>query len=276
MHWYKTANMHLANGVNFSISVVSHGHANFIESLLNDIQRLQRDDLEVIITWNLVSETISLAEKFSNLQIREIRNPLPAGFGQNHNRAFTGSVGRYFVVLNPDISLERDPFEPILKFLQRCDRCICAPMILGPDSRIEDSARHFPSPFTLAGKLLAKILRRDTYAEKVPDLGNLLSPDWIAGMFMVMPRQIFHELGGFNEKYHLYYEDVDLCARARLSGLGIYVVKKAVAIHHAQRSSHKQFRFLRWHLQSALRFFLSRAYFLHVFAKAKNRLLRSR
>lgn len=276
MHQHKTANMHLASGVNFSISVVSHGHADFIESLLKDILRLQREDLEVIITWNLTSESISFAEKFPGLQIREIRNRLPAGFGQNHNRAFASSIGKNFVVLNPDISLERDPFEPILKILQQCDHCICAPTILGPDSTIEDSARHFPSPLSLAAKLVAKILRRDMHVEKIPDLGSLLAPDWIAGMFMAMPRQIFQGLGGFNEKYHLYYEDVDLCARARLSGIDIYVIKEAVAIHHAQRSSHREFRFLKWHLQSALRFFLSRAYFLHTFTKAKNRLLRNR
>ena len=268
--------MHFANGVNFSISVVSHGHADFIESLLKDIQRLQREDLEVIITWNLTSESISFAEKFPDLQIKEIRNRLPAGFGQNHNTAFLKSIGKNFVVLNPDISLQRDPFEPILGFLQECDHCICAPMILGPDSEIEDSARHFPSPLSLAGKLLAKILRRDTRVEKIPDLGSTLAPDWIAGMFMVMPRQVFQKMNGFNEKYHLYYEDVDLCARARLSGVEIYVVKEAVAIHHAQRSSHREFRFLKWHLQSALRFFLSKAYFLHTFRKAKIRLLRNR
>lgn len=276
MHQPKTANMHLASGVNFSISVVSHGHADFIESLLEDILRLQREDLEVIITWNLTSESTSFAEKFPGLQIREIRNRLPAGFGQNHNKAFASSVGKNFVVLNPDISLERDPFEPILRTLQQCDHCICAPTIIGPDSKIEDSARHFPSPLSLTAKLAAKILRRDMHVEKIPDLGSLLAPDWIAGMFMAMPRQVFQGLGGFNEKYHLYYEDVDLCARARLSGIDIYVIKEAVAIHHAQRSSHREFRFLKWHLQSALRFFLSRAYFLHAFTKAKNRLLRNR
>jgi GT2 family glycosyltransferase len=276
MHQHKTANMHLANGVNFSISVVSHGHADFIESLLKDILRLQREDLEVIITWNLTSETISFAEKFPGLQIKEIRNRLPAGFGQNHNKAFASSIGKNFVVLNPDISLERDPFEPILGFLQQCDHCICAPTIVGPDLKIEDSARRFPSPLSLTGKLLAKILRRETHVEKIPDLGSLLAPDWIAGMFMVMPRQVFQKMGGFNEKYHLYYEDVDLCARARLSGMEIYVIKEAVAIHQAQRSSHREFRFLKWHLQSALRFFLSKAYFLHTLTKARNRLLRNR
>jgi N-acetylglucosaminyl-diphospho-decaprenol L-rhamnosyltransferase len=268
--------MHFAQGVNFSISVVSHGHADFIESLLKDIQHLQREDLEVIITWNLASEFVSFEEKFPGLQIKEIRNLLPAGFGQNHNKAFARSNGKNFVVLNPDVSLHRDPFTAILSFLQECNNCICAPIIIGPDSKIEDSARHFPSPLSLAKKLLAKVLRRQHSAEKIPDLGSTLAPDWIAGMFMVMPRQIFQKMNGFNEKYHLYYEDVDLCARARLSGIEIHVIKDAVAMHHAQRSSHREFRFLKWHLQSALRFFLSKAYFAHTFEKAKSQLSRNR
>lgn len=276
MHQHNTVNMHLASGVNFSISVVSHGHADFVESLLKDILRLERNDLEVIITWNLTSESTCFAEKFPGLRIKEIRNRRPAGFGQNHNKAFASSIGKNFVVLNPDISLEHDPFEPILTLLRQCNYCICAPTIIGPDLKIEDSARHFPSPFSLVVKLAAKVLRRDMHVEKTTDLGGLLAPDWVAGMFMAMPSPIFRSLGGFNEKYYLYYEDVDLCARARLLGIDIYVLKEAAAMHHAQRSSHREFRFLKWHLQSALRFFLSKAYFLHILTKAKNRLLRSR
>lgn len=268
--------MHFTQGVNFSISVVSHGHAKYIESLMKDIQHLQRGDLEIIITWNLASESVSFAEKFPGLQIKEIHNRLPAGFGQNHNSAFNKSTGKNFVVLNPDIGLQRDPFSPILGFLQEHNHCICAPTVVGPNFEIEDSARHFPSPFSLAKKLLAKILRRQPLVESIPDLGSTLAPDWIAGMFMVMPREIFQKMGGFNQKYHLYYEDVDLCARARLSGVEIYVIKEAVAMHHAQRSSHREFRFLKWHLQSALRFFLSKAYLLNTVRKAKNRLSRNR
>ncbi len=88
----------------------------------------------------------------------------------------------------------------------------------------------------------------------------LLHPDWIAGMFLVVPHRVYIALGGLSEKYFLYYEDVDFCARAWLQGVDIIVTPAVAAIHDARRESHRNLRFLSWHFSSALKFFISRAY----------------
>jgi GT2 family glycosyltransferase len=85
-------------------------------------------------------------------------------------------------------------------------------------------------------------------------------PDWVGGMCMVFPVNVFEKLNGFDQHYFLYYEDVDICGRLMLSGHKSVVCPDATVVHNAQRSSHRNLKYLRWHLASMLRFFLSTVY----------------
>ena len=167
------------------------------------------------------------------------------------------ATGRYFFVVNPDIRFDSCPFSDLLAGLNADSIGIVAPLVLAPglDGRVEDSARRFPTPLKIFGKLLGK--------SKVSDYRFQLAPqavDWVGGMFMLFERQLFAQLQGFDEAYFLYYEDVDICARASLLGLQIVVCPHVRVIHHAQRSSHRQLKYLVWHLRSMVRFFLSPVY----------------
>ncbi|MEB0164912.1 hypothetical protein QN360_18625, partial [Glaciimonas sp. CA11.2] len=137
---------------------------------------------------------------------------------------------------------------------------ICAPLVLNEKNEVEPSARHFPSPFLLCKKLLSRLCHFSLKPEALVDTEDVIMPDWVAGMFMVIPREIYASLHGLNEKYHMYYEDVDFCARARLAGYKILVSKHAKVVHDAQHDSHRKIRYLLWHLSSAFKFFLSSAY----------------
>ena len=255
--------------VQFSISIVSHGHRRFVVSLLHDLAQLGRHDLEIILTWNIFEDGSDFIGEQLPFRLTVINNLEPKGFAANHNQAFQHCEGANFVILNPDISLPADPFSELLNLLEQHAPCICAPIIKASDNKLEDSARFFPSPFSLAKKAAAKIFRVEQAPDAIPDHGAVLNPDWIAGMFMVIPRRIYQNLHGLEESYHLYYEDVDFCARARLSDIGVYVSKNAYAIHHAQRQSHKSLRYFGWHLESAAKFFTSKAYFIYLIRKLK-------
>jgi hypothetical protein len=253
-------NMPLHYPCTFSISIVSHGHKEMVLSLLKDLEKLGRHDFEVILTWNLSEESTSIATEKFPYKIISILNRTPNGFAANHNAAFKRSSGSNFVVLNPDIRLAGDPFGRLMDVLENNPRAICAPVIVDRDDVREDSARLFPTPWFLAKKAAAKILRKKLTLPTISTRDSLLHPEWIAGMFMVIPHTLFEEIGGFSEKYFLYYEDVDLCVRARLKNIDILVTEKAKAIHNAQRESHRNARFFAWHLKSAVRFFCSKAY----------------
>jgi N-acetylglucosaminyl-diphospho-decaprenol L-rhamnosyltransferase len=242
-----------------TLSIVSHGHRAHVATLLHHLARLDRSDFEVILTLNL-PEPEPMALEALPYPVRLIQNSTPKGFGANHNAAFLESAGDYFVILNPDIELPEDPFGDLLELAQRDRLNICAPVITDAAGQVEDSARNFPTPYSLFKRLICRLLRRPIMPDTLRQNMDVLKPDWVAGMFVMVPRQIYQRLGGFNDAYFLYFEDVEFGLRARLAGCHILVCKRARVIHQAQRDSHRRLRFMWWHLRSAAKFFLSPEY----------------
>lgn len=241
--------------VTLSISVVSHGQMGLIQPLMEDIQKLCSQVLiEFILTLN-IKEEITINRRAFSYPIRVLENAVPQGFGANHNQAFKIAKGQFFCIVNPDIRLHKCPFLSLQQCLEDILAGVIAPMVLSPSGSIEDSARHFPTLIKLFKKIVTKKWSSDYLLQD-----KSIDVDWVGGMFMLFPRQVFDELHGFDERYFLYYEDVDLCARLHLAGYRVAVCPQAQVIHHAQRSSHRSFKFLRWHLASMLRFFLSPVY----------------
>lgn len=240
------------NRATLSVSVVSHGQASLVSELLNDLQKHCADEsIEVVLTVN-VPEPLPDSFRHFTLPLKIIHNAVPLGFGENHNRAFEQATGDFFCVINPDIRMNANIFPPLIAGLHDASIGIVAPMVVDGSGAIEDSARRFPTPF----KILCKLFGRCTGCDYV--IRNILIyPDWVGGMFMVLRREVYKELNGFNQKYFLYYEDVDLCARVWLKGLTVALIPQVRATHVARRSSHTKIRYLWIHIRSMLRFFFS-------------------
>lgn len=233
-----------------SVSVVSHGQGALVGTLLADLAAHVSTPLEVILTVN-IPETLAFDRASFDFPIRVLENPTPRGFAANHNAAFQDSRGPAFCVLNPDIRIGRDPFPDLLACLRDPGVGVAAPLIKNPVGDIEDSARRFPTPFSILRKAWHRRIEIDYPIGSEP-----IHPDWVAGMFMLFPRQVFASLRGFDERYFLYYEDVDLCARMRLAGKRVVLCPSAVVIHDARRRSMSSLRHARWHASSMTRYFL--------------------
>jgi N-acetylglucosaminyl-diphospho-decaprenol L-rhamnosyltransferase len=235
-----------------SISVVSHRHGALVHNLLRDIERCCTD-VEVLLTVN-VEEALPFDSRSFAFPMRIFRNARAKGFGANHNAAFGRAAGEYFCVLNPDIRLNANPFPFLIAALADEKVGVAAPRITSPGGETEDSARRFPTLWVIARKALTGTQHHDYEITNAP-----LHPEWVAGMFMVFRSEVFRRLGGFDERYFMYYEDADLCARLRRLGHDVRLVPAAQVVHHARRTSHRNPRYLLWHLASMLRFLLSRA-----------------
>lgn len=238
-----------------SISIVSHSQIDLIKDLLADINKYcNASSLELIITLNL-SEILPFDVDSFFFPIKLIRNKAPKGFAANNNQAFSQATGQYFCVLNPDVRLINDPFPRLIECLNHSSVGVVAPLIVDYSGHVEDSARVFPTPF----KILCKVFGYGKGSDYVIK-DQVIYPDWVGGMFMLFPRAIFENLKGFNEKFFLYYEDVDLCARLRLQGYKVVLCPEAKVIHDAQRASHKNLKYFKWHFISMLSFFCSVVY----------------
>jgi GT2 family glycosyltransferase len=239
-----------------TISIVSHGDSKKVIRLLGSIQTHERTKLiQVIITDNLGFEIPVIdSSPWSSLVI--LRNEHPRGFARNHNQAFQLASTRYFCVLNPDVIFREEVFISLLRFLENDQTEIVAPLIKDTNNFFQDSYRDFPKPF----EVIRRRLPNYRFIPPPSDASGLVRPDWIAGIFMFMKSETFKGLNGFDERYRLYFEDVDFCARAKLAGLRILVDTKIHVQHDANRASRKNLLYLLWHIRSAIRFFSSPVY----------------
>jgi GT2 family glycosyltransferase len=147
-----------------------------------------------------------------------------------------------------------DPFPALVSALQSANGGVAGPRVCDPEGRMEDSARRFPTVATLLRKFLA-----GTAGPDYPVDGGLQEVDWVAGMFMLFRSDAYREAGGFDERFFLYYEDVDICRRLRLRGHRCLFQPEASVIHDARRASRRDLRLMRIHASSAARY-LTRRY----------------
>jgi GT2 family glycosyltransferase len=233
--------------------VVSHGQFELVADLLADLDRCVSTPLRVILTLNIPESETPWMERTYRFEIEVVRNKTRKGFGANHNAALARTRTGIFCVINPDIRLQNDPFPALIAAVSDPGTGVATASVIGLDQKPEDHARRFPSLFTLAAKAFGH------RPHIPPPSGNLVyHPDWVAGMFMLFRSETLRSVGGFDERYFLYYEDVDLCARLRGHGLDVAVCPQVVVIHAARRQSRRNLRYALWHLTSALRFLASR------------------
>lgn len=233
--------MHQVQG---TISIVSHGHGPLVVTLLQDLVRQQE-----IERW-LVIVTLNIPEPFEpvpGLRMKVIYNDAPKGFGANHNAASVKAEGALYAIVNPDIRVHDDRFLQQLCALDWNDGApLRAPIVVGPNGTEEDSVRRNLS----APNLFARRYRRSRGWEANPDSSKFF---WLAGMFLIAPVIRFHALGGFDDRYRLYCEDYDLCARWRIAGGRVELIRDLQVVHDARRDSHRSMRHMRWHVASLLR-----------------------
>jgi len=238
-----------------TLSIVSHAQFELVRELLGDIARhCAGTSLEVILTVNVPE---SLPTQFNELPfpLRVIHNTAPLGFAHNHNRAVRQACGALVCILNPDVRIASDVFTALAQTLADPTVGLVAPLVLDAQGKVEDSARRFPMPWN--------ILLRALGASHEPDWdspGAMRDVDWVGGMFMMLRRDAFKNIGEFDERYFLYYEDVDLCVRLWAAGLRVTQVRRVSVTHLARRSSHRSLRYLAVHIASMCRYFLSASF----------------
>lgn len=231
-----------------TISVVSHGHAALLRGCLEDLAAFP-EVRRVVLTLNIPEPELDIPAKLAD-RLVVVENAVPRGFGENHNAAFTQCETSYFCVLNPDVRCPSNPFPILIRELANQNVALVAPAVLAKNGRMEDSIRHFPHPLNLFFKALGWSDGRYSYELAAPPF----PADWVAGMFMLFRAKDYRRIGGFDEKFFLYYEDVDICARLWKIGKRVLACPKAQVIHDARRASRHDFQHMGWHAGSLLRY----------------------
>lgn len=228
-----------------AVSIVSHGHAHMLQKLVESVLAFP-EVTRVILTFNIPEQE----PVFADSRVEVIRNSVKKGYGANNNAAFGHCKEPYFCVLNPDVVFKENPFPGLIEEMQRHQAAIAAPLVVNERGKIEDSIRRFPTLFSLVKKALKIDDGRIPFKAGDPPF----FADWVAGMFMLFSSDAFRALKGFDEKYFMYYEDVDICARAWNFKHKVLAVPKISVLHSAARQSRGNLA-LGWsHLKSIFMF----------------------
>src|SRR5262249_10888165 len=150
---------------------------------------------------------------------RVLRNPENVGYARAVNRGIAASGGRHVLVLNPDCQVIPGAIETLARFLDdRRDAGIAAPRILNPDGTLEYSARAFPGPLTFLFNrysLLTRLFPRNPFSRRYLltdwDHESERDVDWVSGACMLVRREAVAKVGGMDEAFFMFNEDVDCC-----------------------------------------------------------------
>ena len=167
------------------------------------------------------------------------------GFAAGINRAARRATRPLLVILNPDVELRA----PIVHTLAAClaahpDAAIVGGLVREADGRVQASARRFPdlsTPFGGRTSWLTRVapgnpLTRRNLASTNVEAG-CSEVDWVTGACMMVRREVFESLGGFDERFFMYWEDSDLCLRALKAGWKTMYEPRAEVLHFTGRAS---------------------------------------
>jgi GT2 family glycosyltransferase len=214
--------------IDLSIILVNWNAAPvLIECLRRALPELNTVSGECIVVDNGSSgeDLLALEREFPQLQI--IANPRNLGFARAVNQGIKKSRGRYLLLLNPDAFLSAGSLRALITFLDAEPKVgIVGPRIVNLDGSLQGSARAFPRLATgLFGRtsFLSRLFPRNPFTGRqvlaLNGQQDRSQPvDWVSGACMFLRRQVLEEVGLLDERFFLYWEDADICWRARQAG----------------------------------------------------------
>ena len=214
-----------------TIQIVNYNSRENLEKCLDSIQKgISKGYNPQIIVVN--NESGIMDGGFGNLgDVEEVEAGKNLGFSRAHNLGAKKARGKYILFLNPDTAIFPEAIEKLIDLVEADEKIgIAGPLLVGASGAPEEEHCGFQkSPLSLIG---SKLRQSSSLAAA---LGGV-EVDWISGGAMIIRRELFHELGGFDENFFMYFEDVDLCRRAKKKGHKIVVLPAAKVIHESGQS----------------------------------------
>ena len=211
------------------------------------------------------------AEMVENLfpWVHVIKAGANLGFAKGNNLAIQKAQGEYIMLINPDLIVFPGEMEKLVTEADcQSDAAIFGPCLDTPNGTRQDTCTRFPSPLipilnrTFLGKFSMGRRFLDHFHLRDVDMTHMLDVDSVYGAAMLIRRMALQKIGAFDERFFMYYEDVDLCRRAWKAGWRVVWIPQARFVHYHQRESSIRMpwevltnRLVRIHIKSAFQYF---------------------
>lgn len=244
-----------------SVIILNYNVRYFLELCVLSVQKaLQNLDAEIIVIDNnsLDDSCEMMKKRFPNVKL--IENKENSGFPKGNNIGVSQAQGEYICILNPDTVVAEDTFTKVLTFAkkQKDLGIVGVKLIDGTGNFLPESKRGTPTPFVAFTKItgLYKIFPKTFgkyYAQHLSanETGKV---DILVGAFMLMKRELYGEIGGFDENCFMYSDDIDLSYMALKKEKSNYYFHETTVIHYKGESTIKDGTYMR-RFQEAMNFF---------------------
>lgn len=246
-----------------SVIILNYNVRYFLELCVLSVQKaIQELDAEIIVIDNNSSDDSCSMMKTRFPNIKLIENKENYGFPKGNNIAVAQAKGEYICILNPDTVVAEDTFEKVLSFAQKQNNLgiIGCKLIDGTGNFLPESKRGVPTPWVAFTKIfgLYKIssVFGKYYAQHVYQ-NQTGKVDILVGAFMVMKRDLFNEIGGFDENCFMYSDDIDLSYMVKKSGKENYYFAETSVIHYKGESTVRDEKYMK-RFQEAMNFFYNK------------------
>ncbi|MGE5363141.1 MAG: glycosyltransferase [Bacteroidota bacterium] len=236
----------LSEDVLLSIIIVNYNVKEFLQNLLRSIEKSSDNvPMEIIVVDNASDDgsVELLREKFPYVHL--IANKENLGFGAANNLALSIAKGRYLLLLNPDTIVQENTFSTLISFFENTPEAgMAGCKVLNSDGTLQLACRRgFPGPWTSFCKVsgLSKLFPQSRlfarYNLTYLDENKTYEVDAISGAFMFMRREVYEKIGGFDQQFFMYGEDLDLCYRTQKAGFKVFYVHSTQIIHYKGEST---------------------------------------
>ncbi len=250
--------------IDLSIIIVSWNVADLLKACLHSIYAspLGSYMLEVIVVDSASSDASTAMVRSHFPQVKLLEQSDNLGFTRCNNIGLEIALGRYLFLLNPDTEIVDDALAQIIAYMDEHPRVgIIGPHTKNTDGSTQSTRRRFPSlavgftESTWLQPFAPKSLLDHFYATDVDD-HSVSEVDWVQGSALMARREVYTQIGGLDEGYVMYSEEMDWCKRAKNAGWGVVYYGKASIIHHGGKSSEQVAARKHIHFQtSKLRYF---------------------
>ncbi|MCX7983366.1 MAG: glycosyltransferase family 2 protein [Bacteroidetes bacterium] len=217
-----------------SIIIVNYRGCEWTIQCLESINRVPiKIPFEVIVVDNNSCDHSVVALQKFNTWITLIELTENRGFGAANNVGAARARGKYLFFLNNDTELVEDCFTPLVKYLEENSSIgVTAPQLRYPNGNFQLSYGTFPTPMS---EYKVKRMQQCEHTLIPPE--QPMNVDWVSGAAFCISRDLFTRIGGFDEHYFMYFEDVDLCKRVSTQGYYVVYVPSIRLLHHKGKSS---------------------------------------
>jgi hypothetical protein len=237
------------NAPTLSVAIVTYNNRSIIEACLRATQKACEGlKAEIIVVDNASADGTAEVVRRHAPPVQLIAEPRNHGFSAGCNIAVRQAKGVCVFFLNPDAFPEPSGISAMLRYLlEHRDVGVLGCRLIGEDGKVSPSMRGFP---TFASELyLNTALRRlgtfrkdyERYRMEDFDCSRTSCVDWVAGAAMLVRRDVFMRIGGFDERFFMYFEDADLCRSIRDAGLKVVYFSGAAVRHIGGHSSRQNF-----------------------------------